>query len=192
MTTPSATSAPPPRAAHGPSIWKELTINRNADAQDEAFAIGPDGFVWSYLLDANQGAAGRLVSTGLTATHFALINPENGPRVLVAVDNNKLCFMQESLELGQFWRCAQAVTFTGLKDAQTISELHSITVNGHALIGVLAVHHTPSGLDAYRFWVAKWTGQNLQFRSSPVALDGTDPLGNQFLLHRQSPGQTLQ
>ncbi len=192
MTNHFHITAAPTHAEYYPPIWKGLMVNRNADAQDEAFAIGPDGFVWSYLVDANQGAAGRLVSTGLTATHFALINPENGPRVLVAVTHNRLCFMQESLALGQFWRSPQMVAFIGLQDAQSITELHSIVLKGHYLVGVLAVHHTPTGLDAYRFWVAKWTGQALQFRSSPVALDGSDPLGNQFLLHRKSPVQTLQ
>ena len=185
-------TAAPAAAPYYPPIWKGLTINRNAQAQDEAFAIGPDGFVWRYLTDDNRGAPGRLVSTGLPATLFALINPETGPRVLIAVNSNQLCFMRESADFAQIWNSAQPVNFAGLHNAQQITELHSIVVNGHALIGMLAEHLMPTGQTTYQFWVAKWTGQALQFRRSPVALDGSDQLGNQFLMQRRSSEQTLQ
>ena len=185
-------TAAPAAAPYYPPIWKGLTINRSAHAQDEAFAIGPDGFVWRYLTDDKRGAAGRLVSTGLPATLFALISPDTSPRVLVAVNHNRLCFMRESADLGQLWNSAQPVNFAGLHDARQITELHSIVVNGHPLIGLLAEHLVPTGRTDYRFWVAKWTGQALQFRRSPVALDGSDQLGNQFLMQRRSTEQTPQ
>ena len=192
MNSHSHPTAAPAEAAYYPPIWKGLTINRNAQAQDEAFAIGPDGFVWRYLTDDNHGAAGRLMSTGLPATLFALISPDTSPRVLIAVNHNQICFMRESADFGQPWHSAQPVNFAGLHDAQQITELHSIVVNGHALIGLLAEHLVPTGQTAYHFWVAKWTGQALQFRSSPAALDGSDQLGNQFLMQRRSSEQTLQ
>ena len=185
-------TAAPAAATYYPPIWKGLTINRNAQAQDEAFAIGPDGFVWRYLTDDHRGAPGRLVSTGLPATLFALISQETGARALIAVNHNQLCFMLESADSAQIWDSAQPVNFASLHDAQQITELHSIVVNGHALIGMLAEHLMPTGQTAYHFWVAKWTGQALQFRRSPVALDGSDQLGNQFLMQRRSSEQTLQ
>jgi hypothetical protein len=180
------------KAEYYPPIWRELTINRNAQDQDEAFAIGPDGYVWRYLTDTSSGKAGRLVSTGLAAAHFALIAPSCSPRVLIAAERNVLCLMRESADAASSWHQPQTVNFIGLQDALEIVELHSVAYKEHALIGVLALHGKAGGAEARHFWVAKWQGQSLQFRSSPVALDGSDPLGNQFILHNQSSEQTLQ
>jgi hypothetical protein len=179
-------------AQYYPPIWRELTINRNAQDQDEAFAIGPDGYVWRYLTDTSSGAPGRLVSTGLAAAHFALIAAPGSPRVLIAAERNRLCLMRESADATSSWHDPQTINFMGLQDALEIIELHCISYKEHVLIGVLAVHGKAGVAQARHFWVAKWLNQSLQFRSSPVLLDGSDPLGNQFILHNQSSEQTLQ
>lgn len=179
-------------SAHAPLVWKGLTISHNSGGRDEAFAIGPDDYVWSYLTCAEDGTAGRLVSTGLEGFQFVLATPAQGSRMLVAAGSSALRMAVESTGPEPRWQKSQRIAFAGLQSAVAISELHSLEFNGHALIGVLAVHQNQSGLDSYCFWVAKWTGEQLQWRSTPVALDGSDPLGNRFIMNRKSPSQTLQ
>ncbi len=183
---------PQQSAAYHPPVWKGLTISRNQDGLDEAFAIGPDDYVWSYLTSTENGTAGRLVSTGLAAAQFILVTPTNGSRVLVGSGSSTLRMAVESSGPSRRWQESQPITFSGLQHAVAISELHGLEVNGQALIGVLAIYQTHGRLDRYRFWVAKWTGEQLQWRSTPVALDGSDPLGNHFIMNRKSSEQTLQ
>lgn len=180
------------RSAHAPPVWKGLTVSHNNRGYDEAFAIGPDDYVWSYLTNAENGSAGRLVSTGLEGMQFVMVKPANGCRLLVASGRNCLRMTVESGGTEPRWQKSETIRFSGLQNAVEICELHSIEVNGHALLGVLAVHQNPDGLDSYCFWVAKWNGDQLQWRSTPAALDGSDPLGNHFIANRNSSEHTLQ
>ena len=186
------TELPQQSSAYAPPVWKGLTICHNRDGCDEAFAIGPDGYVWSYLTDAENGRSGRLLCTGLEGLHFVLVTPTAGCRLLFAAGSSTLRMAIESSGSEPRWQKSQPVAFSGLQNAVAIAELHTLELNGHALIGVLAVHQNHGDLDSYHFWVAKWTGEQLQWRKTPVVLDGSDTLGNHFIMNRKSPEHTLQ
>jgi hypothetical protein len=192
MTYTHENGLPQQTSVYTPPVWKGLTISHNRNGHEEAFAIGPDNYVWSYLTSLENGTAGRLVSTGLEGLQFVLATPATGSRLLVAGGSSTLRMTVESVGLEPRWQKPQRIAFAGLQSAVAISELHSLEFNGHALIGVLAVHQNQSGLDSYCFWVAKWTGEQLQWCSTPVALDGSDPLGNPFIMYRKSSEHALQ
>ena len=52
-------------------MWKDTTVTTNADGEEEAYSIAPDGFIWSYTLDSKRGRTGRLFTTKLRASDFA-------------------------------------------------------------------------------------------------------------------------
>ena len=52
-------------------MWKDTTVTTNADGQEEAYSIAPDGFIWSYTVDSKRGRTGRLSTTKLRASAFA-------------------------------------------------------------------------------------------------------------------------
>ena len=170
-----------------------MTVGHNTGGHDEAFAIRPDGYVYSYRTCAETGNARRLVSSGLEAVQFVLVTPAHDCCVLVTANSSSgLSTAMESGGPGPKWQKSQPVLFSGLQNAIQICEPHAIDVNEHALVGVLAIHQIQAGLDNYHFWVAKWTGEQLQWRSTLVALDGSDPLGKHFMLNCKSSGHTLQ
>ena len=52
-------------------MWKDTTVTTNADGEEEAYSIAPDGFIWSYTVDSKRGRTGRLCTTKLRASDFA-------------------------------------------------------------------------------------------------------------------------
>ncbi len=89
---------------------------------------------------------------------------------LLAAAGTTLRIAVESTGPEPRWHKWERTAFAGLQSAVAIFELDSLEFNGHALIGVLAVHQKQSGLDSYCLWVGKWNGEQLQWRSTPVAL----------------------
>ncbi len=180
-------------------VWTAMTVARNALGYDEAFAIGPDGYVWSYLTNVggNSGAQptqpaesppdGRLISTGLAAQRFVLAKLAQGRTLLVGALGTALEFVQETGEPEPRWHAPVAIVFEGLADAVAIEGLHALERDDDVLIGVLARYASRRGPDAHHFWVGKWTGQGVFFRSTPVDLNGDDPVGNEFLSVGNSP-----
>lgn len=180
-------------------VWTAMTVARNALGHHEAFAIGPDGYVWSYLtnLGGNSEAQaaqpaesqpdGRLVSTGLAAQRFVLAKLARGRTLVVGALGAALEFVQETGESEPRWHAPVAIPFEGLTDAVAIEGLHALERDDDVLIGVLARYASRKGPDAHHFWVGKWTGQGVFFRSIPVDLNGDDPVGNEFLSMGTSP-----
>ncbi len=192
------TQAPVADKTPASRMWSGLTVSRNAQGQDEAFAIGPDGYVWSYITSPAGHTAGRLISTGLEASSFALAKLARHRKLVIGVQGASLSWVAETGEAQPRWHAPVQVGFAGLEDAQKISQVHTLERDDEVLVGVL-VHYVPGSQrddgkrgaqrnvklsakqDAPQFWVAKWTGDNLYFMDNPVALDGSSPIGNEFL-----------
>jgi hypothetical protein len=162
-------------------VWRGLTVSRNAQGQAEAFALGPDGFVWSYLTNPAGYTEGRLISTGLEAHSFAVAKLARHRKLVVGVQGTTLSWVTETGESQPRWHEPAAVKFDGLQGAQSISQVHALERDDEVLIGVLVHYPRGTKLGVTQFWVSKWTGDNLYFMDTPVPLNGNDPIANEFL-----------
>jgi hypothetical protein len=164
-----------------PSLWKHTVVARDNDGGAEAFSIGPDGYVWSYVTSGAGYAAGRLIGTDLQAECFALATLDNQCKLVVGAVGDQLRFVVETGGPSPRWHAPVTVHFAGLASAAEITQVHTARMDEDVLVGVLARYENKIGPDTYCFWVGKWTGNGLFFRSSPVDLNSDDPVANEFL-----------
>jgi hypothetical protein len=170
-------SAPPRTNA----LWTATTVLRRGPNHQEAYAIGPDGFVWSHETGSEGQATGRLISTGLKAHSFAPSQLPNQRALVIGVLGNSASYVMETGTAAPRWSPPAPLKCVGLRKATAITEVHTLEHDGKLLIGLLARHRRLFRPDSYQFWVGAWTGDQVEFRRSPVGLDGEDPLGNAFL-----------
>jgi hypothetical protein len=186
------TQAPTAYKPSASRLWCGLTVSRNAQGQDEAFAIGPDGYVWSYLTSPAGHTTGRLISTGLQAHSFALAKLARHRKLLIGAQGASLSWVVETGEAQPRWHEPVSVSFEGLQSAQSISQVHALERDDEILVGVLAHYALGAKRNIAKFWVGKWTGDNLYFMDNPVSLDGSDPIGNEFLYGGLATASVLQ
>jgi hypothetical protein len=171
-------------AEHAKSIWTSRALLRRGPYQQEAYAVGPDGFVWSHEVTSRGQAAGRLISTGLKAHRFALGMLPGQRAMVIGVQGNTASYVLETGDASPRWQAPTPLVCARLRKATELVEVHTLEREGELLIGLLARHQRLFGADRYQFWVGAWTGDHAEFRPSPVALNGHDPLGNEFLFSR--------
>ncbi len=136
-------------------LWRCLTLSRNAQGQDEAFAIGPDGYVWSYLTSSVGHTTGRLISTGLEASGFATAKLANNRKLVIGMQGANFLCVTETGQAQPRWSAPVKVNFDGLRGARSISQVHALERGDEVLIGVL-VHYARGGkLGMSQFWVGK-------------------------------------
>jgi hypothetical protein len=193
---PPAVYAPsgPMGRASGPQratcIWTATALLRRGPHQQEAYAVGPDGFVWSHETTSEGQAAGRLISTGLKAHRFAVGLLPNRRALVVGVQGNTACYVLETGSTARRWEHPSLLACAGLRKAAELVEVHTLEREGELLIGFLARRERIFGPDSYQFWVGAWTGDNVEFRRAPVGLNGNDPLGNEFLSSQAAPARS--
>jgi len=57
------------------SLWKQTTVLRNAQGQEEAISVGPDGNVWSFIADSGDSrfdASGQRLESRMPADFVTL------------------------------------------------------------------------------------------------------------------------
>jgi hypothetical protein len=155
------------KTAEGP-MWKRTVLQTTASGREEAFSIGPDDFVWSYLTGNADFSAGRLVSTGLSASVFTVGKLPSGGMVVVAAEGGKLRCVVETGDKKPRWSEPQAVHFKGLSDGAVIHKVVTQTLNQTLFVGVLTRKTGADGKDAYDFWDGVWVGDRPVFCNSPV------------------------
>ncbi|MDZ7918652.1 hypothetical protein [Rhodoferax sp.] len=76
-----------PRPSQGVQ-WQQTVVMRNAQNQEEAFSIGPDGLVWSFIADGGDsrfdGGGQRLENLGLEADFLTVGRNAAGALVVIA------------------------------------------------------------------------------------------------------------
>jgi hypothetical protein len=156
------------------SMWKGTVVKADSSGQQEAFSIGPDGFVWSYGLDPVAGCTGMLTSTGLLASTFALADLGQGRTLVVAADGTRLHYVTETDDAQQRWSSPTVVEFAGSQTAVAIERILTHQRHDHLFIGVTTRHLDAIGQDRFQFWDSVWGPDGLQFCHAPVALDASN------------------
>ena len=153
-------------------MWKDTTVATNGDGQEEAYSIAPDGFVWSYTIDAERGRTGRLITTGLRANTFALGKSPDGRNIVIAGDGAMVRFVVETGDPKQRWSAPRAVSFPPAQQKVAVVEKLFIQIlAGNLFVRVLSRHPSAIGEEAYQFWEGIWTGTNLVFSHSPLKIE---------------------
>jgi hypothetical protein len=155
------------KTAEGP-MWKRTVLQTNAAGREEAFSIGPDDFVWSYLTGNADVPAGRLVSTGLSGALFTVGKLPEGGMVVIAADGGKLRCVVETGHKTPRWSAPQEVSFKGLRDGAVIHKVVTQIINLTLFVGVLTRKTGAEGKDQYDFWDGVWVRDRPVFCNSPV------------------------
>ncbi|MBC7435728.1 MAG: hypothetical protein H7332_06620, partial [Bdellovibrionales bacterium] len=151
-------------------MWKHTTLVTNAEGNRECFAIGPDGFVWSYETGDEGQGAGRLISTGLSGEIFGLGVTGAGLLVVLAVKGTQLSCVMETYDPEQRWSDAVTVSFAGASASMEVEKIITQTRGTNLFIGFVV--RLPGTLDVMVrcLWEAVWAGQGPVLARAPVSL----------------------
>ncbi|MFM9880683.1 MAG: hypothetical protein ACKVOO_09785 [Burkholderiaceae bacterium] len=160
-------------------LWRGTKVQSNDAGENEAFSIGPDGFVWCYALDEASETCGRLKSIGLQAQRFA-VGQWGGLTVVLAVSDNQLQYVAETGEpSGPRWLPACDVNFPLAMQGGEIKDVFIRKLEGNLFIGVVTQHEDAIGYQYSQFWEAVWAGGGLVFCASPVNPELHDTIWDQ-------------
>lgn len=153
-------------------MWKDTTVTTNADGQEEAYSIAPDGFVWTYTVDSECGRTGRLITTGLRASAFALGKSPDGRNIVIAADGAMVQFVVETGDPKQRWSAPRSVSFPAAqKKVVSVEKLFTQVLAGNLFIGLLTRHLNATGENLFQFWEAIWAGTDIVFSHSPLEIE---------------------
>ncbi len=157
-------------------LWKNTVLVNNSKGKQESFSIGSDGFIWSYDTGNAIKRAGRLVSTGLQGTSFAVGMAGNGVLVVVATDGLALRYTVESDDAkatGARWTAPRIAALTTGLDALCLEKVFTKTEDGNLFVGVTACYTDAKGQLLRQFWHGVWAGKEL--------ICGHHPMGHHYV-----------
>ncbi len=160
-----------PDAYPGSGMWKDTVLVTNAEGCEECFAIGPDGYVWSYEVGGTGGAgAGRLVSTGVTGDCFGLGVMSGGLLAVLAVNGCELQFTMETYDATQRWSEPVELAFAGRDGSFSVERIITQTRGDNLFIGFVVHEPDARGEMQHLLWEAVWAGDRPVLASAPVAI----------------------
>lgn len=175
--------APQPDAYPVKTMWKGTVLQPRIDGAEESFAIGPDGFVWSYVKSHDGQSAGRLISTGLQANVFAVGRGSDGRLLVVGADGLHLRFVTETGEpSGSRWSAPTAVAFPMNRNGMEIARIFTQMRGGKLFVGLLVSVVEADGTEHCCLWDGLWTEGLLALAPTPVDW----AKGNAFWLARMA------
>ena len=159
----SAFRKPPMVKRVAKPLWKDAQLATNAQGREESFSIGLDGYIWSYETATAKRKAGRLRSTGLQATAFAVGKAPDGNLVVVAVDGLVLRYSVEEGDASSSNRWAVIGTADPkLKpNALCMEKVFCKSDDGNLFFGLTACYAADSGQMTRDFCHGVWAGKQL-------------------------------
>ena len=153
-------------------MWRGTALATSADGREEAYSIGLDGYIWSYAVNSDSGRTGRLISTGLRATTFAIGTLHNGHTLVIAADGARVRYVVETGKPGQRWTFPCPVTFAApLMSMVRVDKIFTQTLGHSLFVGVLTRHRATDREDDCQFWESIWAAGGLVFRQSHLQIE---------------------
>ncbi len=152
------------------SMWKGTTLVTNGEGNRECFAIGPDGYVWSYEIGTAEQSAGRLVSTGLAGDAFGLGVTGGGMLVAMATEGNLLRCVMELYDAEQRWSAPLEIAFPAHAEETVVEKVITQTRGDNLFIGFIVCQLADDGTMSRRLWEAVWAGTRPVLAAAPVSL----------------------
>lgn len=165
------------------SMWQGTVLETNSEGIEECFAIGPDGYIWSYETGTPGQPAGRLISTGLKGKAFALGKAGDGSLVVFAIHGRNLRFVHEMGEGKQRWSAPHEVVFPDLPGAMRVTKVVTQSRATNLFVCMLVRHLHVDGTESTRMWDAVWVGNGLVLAQTPAELGK----GNSFWMDLLGP-----
>ena len=171
--------AVPPRSgsaavAPGVPMWRGTVLSLNDRGYEDAYAIGLDGYVWTYQIDGATGRTGRLICTWLKASTFALATLPGGRALLVGGDNGTLYYVQENGSSNIWWTRPVAVSLpVGVLQSLGISNIIARWVKGVLYVVVDTRHQGMGGELVVQSWESIWECRDMTVVPSPWRLTST-------------------
>lgn len=109
--------------------WQQTVVMRNTLNQEEAFSIGPDGYIWSFI--AGTGAsAQRLENLGLQADFLTVGRNSAGTLVVIAAKGLQTSYRTEIAQTTvvpstQRWSEARSIHLPTIQGATGVRRLYT-------------------------------------------------------------------
>ena len=151
------------------SLWKQTMVMRNAQGQEEAISVGPDGNVWSFIADSGDSrfdASGqRLENLGLPADFVTVGRTGAGALVVIAAKGLKLHYRTETPltalnmadGLSHRWTPARPIQLPAIAGAVGVRRLYTQTDFSGMRIALIVDTETPEHGSSYVMVCSQWT-----------------------------------
>nr|WP_315465315.1 hypothetical protein [uncultured Rhodoferax sp.] len=151
------------------SLWKQTTILRNVQGQEEAISVGPDGHVWSFIAEGagqrTSHTGQRLESLGLPAEHLTVGRNAAGALVVIAAKGLNLQYRVETPLAAlhytdatrQRWSPARSLTLPAIAGAVGIRRLYTQNDFSGMRIALIVDTKTTEHGSSYVMACSQWT-----------------------------------
>jgi hypothetical protein len=153
------------------SLWRQTTVLRNVQGQEEAISVGPDGNVWSFIADSGDSrfdATGqRLENLGLPADFVTVSRNAAGAIVVIAAKGLHLQYRTEtpltalniSDGLRHRWTPAKTIRLPAIPGAVGVRRLYTQNDFSGMRIALIVDTETPETGQSYVMACSQWTEQ---------------------------------
>lgn len=148
--------------------WRQTVVMRNAQGQEEAFSIGPDGNVWSFIADSGDSrfdATGqRLDNLGLAADFLTVGRNVAGALVVIAAKGLYTQYRTETPQEGltladglrKRWSPAQSIHLPAIAGATGVRRLYTQTDFSGMRIAMIVDTEQPGIGASYVMACSQW------------------------------------
>ena len=164
-------------------LWRQTIVVRNRQGREEAFTVGPDGYVWSFFPDAANapGFDGyRLVSMGMPADLLTVGHDAHGSLVVIAVKGLRIRYrVEQALPEGSKpgastirWSAIEYAPLPSITGAVSVQRVYTQEdFGGLRVAAIVDVENSDNG-SAYAMAYCQWKeeGPNA-FKTIPSLLD---------------------
>lgn len=151
-------------------MWKDTVVLTDARDMQEAFAIGPDGYVWHYLVGRYADSMGRLFSTGLEATVFNVATLPDGRRAVIAASGLCIRSVVETERGSRQWSAPVDVPLNTLRGTLSIDKIMLRTIHNQLLVGLVVQRASDMGYRLHELWDGVWVQDRPLFCNAPTRM----------------------
>jgi len=165
VTAPKNPMSYEPRPSQGVQ-WQQTVVMRNAQKQEEAFSIGPDGRVWSFIADSGDSrfdAAGQhLENLGLEADFLTVGRNAAGALVVIAAKGLHTQYRTETpltaldAAQGLRWSPAQSIHLPTIQGATGVRRLYTQSDFSGMRIAMIVDTEQPGVGSSYVMACSQW------------------------------------
>ncbi len=151
---PSSTSPASDRPAPGEVAWQQTVVMRNAHDEEEAFSIGPDGRVWSFI------AGKPLENLGLEADFLTVGRNGAGALVVIAAKGLHTSYRTETARHaaapGERWSVVRSIHLPSIQGATGVRRLYTQSDFSGMRIAMIVDTHTADQGASYVMACSQW------------------------------------
>ena len=137
-------------------MWRQTTVTRNAQDQEEAFSIGPDGQVWSFIAEAGKFGHPALTSLDMPADFLAVGHNARGALVVISAKGLEMHFRTENPLGPDRWSEPAALPLPAIENATGVRRLYIQTDFSGMRIAMIVDTNTPGSPQSYVMACSQW------------------------------------